>query len=420
MTPYLPHNYSYAQELSRSSLSIVEMYAGLFEIDTDAYTYFAFCKNDKASAPVLLWLQGGPGASSLFGLFTEIGPIRVNSYLQVERRQVWWDYHLLFLDNPLGTGFSFTTHDERMATNESTIGKDLASAVRQFFQLFPELNENDFYVTGESYAGKYIPACAYHLRDNLPNLRGISIGDGAFDPQTQFRGFGELLYTLGMASPAERAAYVAYEIRWELALSNNDVVTAFEIFDEMLNGDFWTYGTFYANTTGMGTNYFNFQQSPNGSSLDADYFIQWLNTTEGRRAMNVGNLPFSVENSTVEAKLKADWMLGVVDYLVTILEDGYKVLIYSGQNDVILGPALTEPAIRNLVAKWRPHDAPDFFGKVQKIIWGLNSDVAGYVHSLDNFTYIVIREAGHMVPTDQPDRAYDMVSRFIDGSSFSV
>jgi vitellogenic carboxypeptidase-like protein len=80
-----------------------------------------------------------------------------------------------------------------MATNETTVGADLYSAVDQFFQLFPSYRSRNFYVTGESYAGKYVPACAYtiHERNKLNkdkiNLKGIAIGDGAFDPAHQAR-----------------------------------------------------------------------------------------------------------------------------------------------------------------------------------------------------------------------------------------
>ena len=50
----------------------------------------------------------------------------------------------------------------------------------------------------------------------------------------------------------------------------------------MLNGDEYPYPTYYANVTGMGTNYFNFEQGPDGSSLTENYFINWLSSPAGR------------------------------------------------------------------------------------------------------------------------------------------
>lgn len=111
-----------------------------------------------------------------------------------------------------------------MATNQSSVGADLLAALSQFFELFPEQRANPFYVTGESYAGKYVPACAYaiHARNAQQppskriNLQGISIGDGAFAPEVQLSGgFGDLLYNVGMVSHDERAVFRGYEARMD-------------------------------------------------------------------------------------------------------------------------------------------------------------------------------------------------------------
>lgn len=61
---------------------------------------------------------------------------------------------MLYIDNPVGTGFSFTKSDEGYVTNEAEVGRDLFEALQQFFTLFSEYADNDFYITGESYAGE--------------------------------------------------------------------------------------------------------------------------------------------------------------------------------------------------------------------------------------------------------------------------
>jgi len=313
-----------------------------------------------------------------------------------------------------------------MATNQSTVGADLYAALQQFFQLFPEHRSRDFYVTGESYAGKYVPACAYtiHTRNvQAPaaqqiNLRGISIGDGAFDPPNQLSsGFGALLYNLGMATEAERRHFEEYEKNITTRLEAGDPVGAIRAFDEMLNGDY--YGpsrTFYGNTTGMGSNYFNYAEEPGAASLTKRTFPSWLQQPEIASALHVGATPYSVFNQTVEDALIEDWVVGVVPWLQTLL-DHYDVLIYSGQYDVILGPPGTERAIDKL--QWsgavRYANAPtrQFFSVSEP------ADLAGYVRqarsSLANttFSYVMLRGCGHMVPTDQPRRAYEMLGSFL-------
>lgn len=453
VTPLLPDRFLEAQTIaSMELLDEYNMYSGFFSLDTKSHTYFIFSKalNGNHDAPILLWLQGGPGASSLFGFFTELGPFYIDEDMQRVKRNYHWneEHHLLVLDNPLGTGFSFTSSPERMPTNQTTIGQDLYKALTQFFQLFPDLRANDFYVTGESYAGKYVPSCAYEIHEQnkkhtngFINLKGIAIGDGAFDPSHQFYNFGELLFYLGMADQAEREQYEIYENKWKIHMDSGDYQSAFEVFDEMLNGDFYPYPTYYANTTGMGTNYFNFNQGPDGSSLTKNYFIDWLNTREGRDTMHVGNFPFDVFNQTVESRLKGDWMIGVVDKLTVLLESEYKVLIYNGQYDIILGPPLTEQALQ--ILHWSGQQE---YLTATKNIWKIPRcsaimveqrslspeqppnacdnndrkafDVAGYYRTVGNFTQLCVRGAGHMVPSDQPLRALDMIERFVQGKPF--
>ena len=61
---------------------------------------------------------------------------------------------MLYIDQPAGTGFSFTKDSRGYATNQYDVARDLYKALSQFYKVFPERLSSDFYVTGESYAGK--------------------------------------------------------------------------------------------------------------------------------------------------------------------------------------------------------------------------------------------------------------------------
>lgn len=147
---------------------------------------------------MLLWLQGGPGATSLYGLFTENGPLVVSKDNQVHMRNETWnrEYALIYCDQPVGTGFSFTGNSSGYARNENDVARDLYEALKQFFTLFEDYRGNPFYVTGESYGGKYVPAIAYKIHQEGEkakkvgiNLQGLSIGDGWSDPQSMVCNF---------------------------------------------------------------------------------------------------------------------------------------------------------------------------------------------------------------------------------------
>ncbi len=116
---------------------------------------------------MVLWLQGGPGGSSLFGFFVEHGPFFVRKDGSVGRRTTSWALHfnMLYVDQPAGTGFSFTEDEAGYAENQDDVARDLYEALRQFYIMFPMLRDNDLYVTGESYGGKsriYLQAHQLH------------------------------------------------------------------------------------------------------------------------------------------------------------------------------------------------------------------------------------------------------------------
>lgn len=161
-------------------------------------------------------------------------------------------------------------------------------------------------------------------------------------PIDQFVGYGELLYYIGMADEHEVEVIRSYEARIVEGIAEGNYLKAFLAFDEFLNGDFYPYPTYFFNITGT-TNYFNF--------LDPVYppnpFDQYLNLNTTRSKIHVGSVPYASGNSTVEAYLINDWMKSVAPILPPLLEN-YKVMIYNGQLDIILGPPLTEKFLRNI------------------------------------------------------------------------
>ena len=91
--------------------------------------------------------------------------------------------NVLFVDQPIGTGFSFTDEMQNMRRNEDDIAKDFEKFLRGFYEKYPEYMQNDLYLTGESFAGHYIPAIAQHLYlDTEIQVSGLAIGNGWVDP----------------------------------------------------------------------------------------------------------------------------------------------------------------------------------------------------------------------------------------------
>ncbi|XP_072159700.1 vitellogenic carboxypeptidase-like [Bemisia tabaci] len=197
----------------RTMLPGIESFSGYITVDKfhGAHLFFWMFKSTERNweaAPVIIWLQGGPGGTSLFGLFEEIGPFYVNSSLHLTRREYSWckKYNLLFIDNPVGAGFSFTTQEAGYAKTEEDVSKDLYSFMLQFYGMFPKLAKNPLFLMGQSYAGKFIPSFAeYIYKRNAENIMGnvnipleaIGIGNGFIDPYNMMF-YGDYLYQLGL------------------------------------------------------------------------------------------------------------------------------------------------------------------------------------------------------------------------------
>lgn len=155
---------------------------------------------------MVLWLQGGPGSSSLFGLFTENGPFLIDDEdeLKIILNKYSWHkkYSMIFIDNPVGAGFS-TTDKNGYTKNVTQSTEHLYDALIQFFTLFPWLKSSQFFITGESYAGKYIPALGYLIskrNENAElkiNLQGLALGNAFTDPPNMME-YSTFAYQLGL------------------------------------------------------------------------------------------------------------------------------------------------------------------------------------------------------------------------------
>ncbi|XP_017771434.1 PREDICTED: venom serine carboxypeptidase [Nicrophorus vespilloides] len=390
----------------------VQSYAGYYTVNkakgSNQFLWYFPAKYAAKTSPVVLWLQGGPGATSLIGLFTENGPFKATKN-GIELRKFTWsmNHHLIFIDNPVGTGYSFTKNG--YAKNESDVGRDLYSTLTQFFTMFPSLQNNDFYIAGESYAGKYVPAIGYTIYKNNPsaklkiNLKGLSIGNGLSDPEHQLK-YSDYLYQLGLIDDNMKKTVKSYEKQGVEYIQNKQWVEAFQLFDNLLNGDLNNHTSIFKNATGF-ENYFNYLVAED-LSKDIEYMGKFIQSTAVRKALHVGNIPFNGIGQEVEVNLMEDVMQSVAPWISELLSH-YPVLIYNGQLDIIVAYPLTINYLNNL-----DFSAAEEYKTAKRYIWKVNGDIAGYVKHAGNLTEVLVRNAGHMVPTDQPLWAFDLITRF--------
>ncbi|XP_037948560.1 venom serine carboxypeptidase-like [Teleopsis dalmanni] len=392
----------------------VESYSGYLTVDvkfnSNMFFWYFPALESPAYAPVVLWLQGGPGASSLFGLFTENGPFDIVSNGHLKLRNYTWSrtHNLIFIDNPVGTGFSFTDHEEGYAKNEKDVGRNLHEAVQQLYEIFNWKTTNGFWVTGESYAGKYVPALAYHIskvqnsidtRVFIP-LKGIAIGNGLSDPQHQLK-YGDYLYQLGLIDDNGLSLFHEYELKGINCIKRHDMNCAFDTFDYLINGDL-TNGSLFKNLSGFDF-YFNYLKTKDNGI--GEVLGKFLQTTATRRAIHVGNKTFHDTDvvNKVELHLKEDVMDTVAPWIADLLQH-YTVCIYNGQLDIIVAYPLTRNYLNQL-----KFPGSDIYKTAKREIWKVGGEIAGYAKHAGHLIEIMVRNAGHMAPSDQPEWMFYLI-----------
>uniref|UniRef100_A0ACD5UIU4 Uncharacterized protein n=1 Tax=Avena sativa TaxID=4498 RepID=A0ACD5UIU4_AVESA len=186
--------------------------------------------SSKPNKPLLLWLNGGPGCSSLgYGAMEELGPFRVMSDGKTLYRNPYsWNHvaNVLFLESPAGVGYSYSnTTADYSSSGDNRTAEDTYVFLANWMERFPEYKGRDFYVTGESYAGHYVPQLAHAiLRHASPaiNLKGIMIGNAVMNHWTDYKGTYDFYWTHALISD-ETADGVSKNCNFTAGAESNDL-----------------------------------------------------------------------------------------------------------------------------------------------------------------------------------------------------
>eukprot|EP01097_Dermamoeba_algensis_P004390 TRINITY_DN2873_c0_g1_i5.p1 TRINITY_DN2873_c0_g1~~TRINITY_DN2873_c0_g1_i5.p1 ORF type:complete len:338 (-),score=52.01 TRINITY_DN2873_c0_g1_i5:648-1613(-) len=161
-----------------------EMYSGYVTLSSGRSYFYWFVESARnpQSDPLVLWLNGGPGCSSLLGLLSENGPLIPGDAGQLVANPYSWNKlaNMLYLESPAGVGFS--TNPQGVQFNDSLTAADNYEFLQLWFVSYKEYSQHDFFITGESYAGKYIPELSlliFKQTSKYPNQ----------PPQSNYRGF---------------------------------------------------------------------------------------------------------------------------------------------------------------------------------------------------------------------------------------
>ena len=323
---------------------------GFVNIDThnDDIFYWVFQSRQAPSTdPLVMWLTGGPGCASEVALFFENGPYQFTSSTDATIKSnpnSWNSFaNLLYVDQPIGTGYSKggAVHDAR---SEAEVAADMAVMLKGFIEQNPEYKNRDFYITGESYAGHYVPAIAYYLlttaTDVELNLKGIAIGNGLTDPFAQYPAYASFSYENNLISEKwdhvlnggfKACDGLIYESQHKYKDNAKVQVAALEfcqiLADSVIGNPLHPKFNVYDIREPCATPPLCYDFSQADTLLNDADTMTTLGTT-GRKWVECDQL--------VHTALLGDWMTNLMPQVGSILDDhDVQVLVYSGDKDWI-------------------------------------------------------------------------------------
>ncbi|KAM0737935.1 hypothetical protein ACQRIT_007939 [Beauveria bassiana] len=423
-------NYSLrGKSVDPSSLGVdkVKQYTGYLDDnakDKHLFYWFFESRNDPAKDPVVLWLSGGPGCSSMTGLFFELGPAKITSSIKVVNNPDSWNNraNVLFLDQPVGTGYSYGQDvDTSLAAS-----KDIYALLKLFFQQFPQYAKQDFHIAGESYAGHYIPDDAAEIlshSDSGINLKSILIGNGLTDAYNQYPQYPEMACGNG-GYPAVVGPNTCTQMRNAIPRCQSAIKQCYST----QNANDCTSASsacrsvsdpYYA--TGKNPYDVRKQCEPNSGGLcyqGMNYVEEYLNRQDVMEALNVEVDSFSNCNGQVNNDFHStgDDMLPIQRNVPKVLAKSVPVLVYAGDADYICN-WLGQRAW-TLALPW-PGQASFKAAQTQNLTYKAGGGSAyGTVQSAKGLAFARIFGAGHLVPMDEPKPILDLVNRWIHDGDF--
>ncbi|OAY79811.1 Serine carboxypeptidase 1 [Ananas comosus] len=163
-------------------------YSGYTTVDEEhgrnLFYYFVVSERNPAQDPVVLWLNGGPGCSSFDGFVYEHVWRSTWKPPEATSQSV---SNIIYLDSPAGVGLSYSNNSSDYATGDLKTASDSHTFLLKWFEQYPEFLANPFYISGESYAGVYVPTLSYE---------GYMVGNGVSD--TVFDGDALVPFAHGM------------------------------------------------------------------------------------------------------------------------------------------------------------------------------------------------------------------------------
>ncbi|KAL2512164.1 Serine carboxypeptidase-like 40 [Abeliophyllum distichum] len=388
-----------------------KQYAGYVNVDEkkgrSLFYYFAEAAEDPSSKPLILWLNGGPGCSSLgLGAMVEVGPFGVNpDGKTLYSREFAWNRvaNTLFLESPAGVGFSYSnkTLDYELSGDKRT-AEDAYTFLINWFKRFPHYRTRDFYISGESYAGYYIPELAdvivnrnkkAHSTSKI-QLKGIMIGNGIMNEATDAKGLADFLWSHALISDETYQGLTGHCKPGSSKCGSIDEAEIgdldfYNIYAPLCSSSFKL-----SNTTRKHVGY---------DPCESKYVYSYLNLHQVQKALHANRTKLSYNWELCSAVINywKDSPSTMFPIYRRLMASGLRILLFSGDVDAVVSVTGTRYSIGamnlKVIKPWRPWLDETF-------------ELAGYRVVYDGLTFATVRGAGHQILGFDPCSDYYVYS----------
>jgi len=430
-----------------------DQYSGYITVDQASnrslFYWFVESQRNPSSDPLLVWMNGGPGASSLMGLLSEHGPFRPTNPNQdpqeLDVNPYSWNQiaNIIYLECPAGVGFSFSDNPADYTTNDSRTAQDNYNFLLGWFNQFPQFKTNDFYVTGESYGGHYVPELANLIlegnqnltTDQQINVKGILVGNPGIDDDWYYNideyAFVSFLYQRALI-PQHAYTDAALACGWDNFLTNcgnnytntstacNTQVNNALTYVSSIDIDFYdVYAPVctipvesrlplgqYASRKGRSV----INKLPPPYPQDGfqpcleNWMVPYLNQPSVQAALGVLPTKWALfGNITYGSEL--EFMIPLFQKFIN--QTNWRILVYSGDADSAVPFIGTQRWIQCLeqpiTRDWTR--------------WYYQENIAGGFIEYEGISFLTVKGSGHMVPWYTPDLAYAFFERWLQNKN---
>ncbi|KAL5725002.1 hypothetical protein ACHQM5_008199 [Ranunculus cassubicifolius] len=413
--------------------------------------FYYFVEADSVNPltrPLTLWFNGGPGCSSLgFGAFMEHGPFQPGENgLLVQNKYSWnLESNMLYVESPIGVGFSYsnTSSDYIQWTDAQTAGENLMFLI-EWLKEFPKYKNSDIYLTGESYAGHYVPQLAtlilqynnmHHI--NPIKLKAIALGNPLLDFDISVNA-GDFLWSHGAISDetlllektvCNDSRHFREQLQGKPSQGCTDVfnrakeeIGAYIDYSDILLPICLTSDTSQQFMIKGNLN-LHAQRRNSGDPCLTDRIFAYLNRRDVQDALhaNTTSIPYSwgfCGNGPLRYH-HSDEAINIIPIVLALIKNDISVTLFSGDQDAKI-PLTQTRIIANILAKDLKLSPSTKYGpwydKMQVGGWAQSFDAVKDGKNRTYLTYATVRGAAHEVPFTSPSQALTLFQTFLAGS----